>query len=116
MRLGNLGLARVLAEDQDNAADYNGTPAYMAPEVLNCTNHDHRADYYALGVICHEMITGKQPYHGVNKREIRADVQSRQEYIKNKPRCISAHAVDFTNRCLLRNPEHRLGCKGVLEL
>jgi serine/threonine protein kinase len=114
IRLSNLGMARFLSAD--NAADFNGTPAYMAPEVLNAANHDYRADYFSLGVICHEMITGKQPYHGANKKEVRADVQSRQEYIKTKPRGISAHAIDFTNRCLLRKPEQRLGLTGVIEL
>jgi serine/threonine protein kinase len=40
-----------------------GTPAYMAPEVaLGMRNVDERADFYAVGILCYEMLTGKHPF------------------------------------------------------
>lgn len=40
-----------------------GTPAYMPPEVaLGMRNVDERADFYALGILCYEMLTGKHPF------------------------------------------------------
>jgi serine/threonine protein kinase/Flp pilus assembly protein TadD len=41
-----------------------GTPAYMAPEVLNAKNADSRADIFGLGVVFYESLAGKNPFQG----------------------------------------------------
>lgn len=39
-----------------------GTPAYMAPEMMEPEGFDHRVDIYALTVTLYEMLTGAVPY------------------------------------------------------
>jgi serine/threonine protein kinase len=47
-----------------------GTPGYMAPEQVMGHDVDKRADIYALGVLCFEMLTGRLPYVGSNRMEV----------------------------------------------
>jgi len=39
-----------------------GTPAYMAPETLLGGEPDKRSDLYSLGVLLHEIFTGRMPF------------------------------------------------------
>ena len=39
-----------------------GWSPYESPEQVNCREVDERADIYLLGVLLHQMLTGKAPY------------------------------------------------------
>ncbi len=41
-----------------------GTPAYMAPEVLDLKEPDSRADIFGLGVVFYESLAGQNPFQG----------------------------------------------------
>ena len=82
LRITDLGIARVW--QSENAQDTSGTPGYMAPEVMCRQNHGVAADYYAVGVIGYEFMTGKRPYLGRNRKEIRDQILARQVQLRRK--------------------------------
>ncbi|KAA3616099.1 MAG: hypothetical protein DWQ05_10140 [Calditrichaeota bacterium] len=53
------GFAANLAE---NDVLYPGYWRYMAPEMFDSENNDRRSDFYSIGVIAYELLTGTHPY------------------------------------------------------
>ena len=109
LRLTDFGVARINAKD--NSKETSGTPGYMAPEVMCRKHHGPASDYFAVGVIAYECMMGRRPYVGRTRKEIREQVLCRQVQIKRNdiPEGWSIESADFINRCLQRNPQHRLG-------
>jgi serine/threonine protein kinase len=72
----DFGLAKILEaapEGRDLTRDgfKVGTPAYMAPEmIVRGRTVDHRADIYALGLMCFELLTGRRAFHARTSREM----------------------------------------------
>ena len=58
LRITDFGLAGVAAEVKDIRS---GTPGYMAPEQRSGLEVTSRSDIYALGVVLHEVFTGRSP-------------------------------------------------------
>ncbi|SKB03850.1 Planctomycete cytochrome C [Prosthecobacter debontii] len=62
VKVVDFGLARDLAYAERAETEEYGTPEYTAPERLIVGQPtDHRADIYSLGVVIHELLTGKTP-------------------------------------------------------
>jgi serine/threonine protein kinase len=110
----DFGIARVWTAE--NAKDTSGTPGYMSPEVIFHQNHGIAADYFALGVILFEIIVGRRPYCGRDRKEIRDSILTKQAKIVEAPEGWSAEAADFVNRMIQRKASNRLGCKGFAEV
>lgn len=64
----DFGVARVQASDERSTTTgvgrIVGTPAYMAPEQARGEGVDARSDIYALGLVLHELLTGRQTFTG----------------------------------------------------
>jgi serine/threonine-protein kinase len=58
-RITDFGLARLAAERED-IHEFAGTPGYMAPEQRSAGQVSVQSDLYSLGLVLHELFTGRR--------------------------------------------------------
>jgi serine/threonine protein kinase len=116
LKIIDFGLARPWMKN--NSADTSGTPCYMAPEILLRQNHNYTSDFFAVGVILHELLAGRKPYVGPDRVSYKAQIVKEQKLLKkiDTPESWSLEGTDFINKCIARRPEARLGLNNSAEL
>ena len=53
-----------------------GTPEYLAPEVLKQEGHGYEVDWWALGALIFEMLTGLPPFYSKNREELLKNIKT----------------------------------------
>lgn len=108
---------RIFGEDltrHSAAGGLMGTPLYMSPErVRNDTDIDHRSDIWSVGVVLHELVTGRTPFGGESVTEICAQV------LEDAPVPLATEVLPpeleaVIRRCLSRHPDERFQTIGDL--
>merc|ERR1712113_501796 len=83
-----------------------GTPSYLPPEVICNMQYGRPVDWWGLGVVLYELLTGQLPfYHEEKKKMYRLIVTEKVLY----PRIVSAEARELISKLLTKNPDRRLG-------
>jgi len=112
--LTDFGLAKdfggfATEEDESRALTVCGTQEYMAPEMLARKGYGRAADYWSLGCIAYEMLSGLPPFQR-KRNEGSKDLFRKimQEKVK-MPSGSSAEACKLLKGLLNRNVQARLG-------
>ena len=85
-----------------------GTPHYISPEQAVGNPTDHRTDFYSLGVVLYEMLTGRLPFSG--KTPIAILLKHVNEPVpEGWAGDCGAHpdVAALVNRCLAKSPDDR---------
>jgi serine/threonine protein kinase len=113
VKLLDFGIAKQLYREQDNNLTAMGmvcgTPDYMSPEQACGHPVAKQSDIYSLGVVFFEMLTGRLPYIGDNKRHVmQAHCSNPIPFIaKYSPYKIPQALEDIMQRCLAKNAQDR---------
>lgn len=105
MKITDFGLAK---EVTSRTYTMCGTPDYLAPEIIKNSGHGRGVDYWALGVVCFEMLTGLPPFYQADGR---SEV-TLQRILKEKPKFPASfprEARSFVMALLERDVSKRLG-------
>lgn len=63
IKIMDFGIAQIVSEvNVTDSKAIMGTPAYMSPEQIYGKDIDARSDIYSIGVLIHNMLTGRAPY------------------------------------------------------
>jgi serine/threonine-protein kinase len=86
-----------------------GTPAYMAPEQATADpNIDHRADFYAFGIMAYEMLTAVLPFRRRSPAELlAAHVTEAPKPILDVDPTLPPGLAALVMRCLEKRPANR---------
>nr|XP_002123049.3 ribosomal protein S6 kinase alpha-5 [Ciona intestinalis] len=119
--LTDFGLSKEFINKGDRTFSFCGTIEYMAPEVIrsNGAGHDFAVDFWSLGVLMYELLTGASPFTVEGERNSQAEVSRRILYKHPPlPKGLSSAALDVILKLLDKNPKTRLGCgtTGVKEI
>ncbi|KAI3673154.1 hypothetical protein L6452_39270 [Arctium lappa] len=93
-----------------------GTPDYLAPEILLGTEHGYAADWWSVGVILFELITGTPPFNSDHPERIFYNILNAKIPWPSFPNEMSNEAQDMINRFLNHDPNQRLGAHGSSEV
>ncbi|XP_013776667.1 cGMP-dependent protein kinase, isozyme 2 forms cD4/T1/T3A/T3B-like isoform X2 [Limulus polyphemus] len=85
-----------------------GTPEYVAPEVILNRGHDISADYWSLGVLMFELLTGMPPFNCADPMKTYNVILKGIDAI-DFPRTISRNALALIKKLCRDNPAERLG-------
>jgi len=88
----------------------SGTTAYVPPETLVNHTADDRADIYAFGICCYEMLTFHKPYEGEKIEQVRAaqiDPKTPPVPIRQHTPNVPAALASLVMKCIAKNPADR---------
>ena len=118
LKLMDFGIARVLdpAERMTQTGALVGSPAYMAPEVIDGASAGPEADVFALGTLFYWLCTGALPFAAPNPSSmLRRILEGTYEDPRGRTSGLSDELADILARCLCRAPEDRFPSAVELE-
>ncbi|XP_036152675.1 ribosomal protein S6 kinase beta-2-like [Myotis myotis] len=106
IKLTDFGLCKEFIHEGAVTHTFCGTTEYMAPEIVVRCGHNRAVDWWSLGVLMYEMLTGSPPFTAENRKK------TMDKIIKGKlrlPLYLTPDARDLVQKFLKRNPSQRIG-------
>lgn len=112
IKLADFGLAK---RAEKMKGEVKGTPDFIAPEIYDNLEYDHRVDYWSLGCVIFEMLFGKPTFHHEKGEKKSAKIMSGKFTFPSEVN-VSEDAKSLIRRLLDINQNTRLGANGIQEI
>ncbi|XP_025836202.1 ribosomal protein S6 kinase beta-1-like isoform X1 [Agrilus planipennis] len=106
VKLTDFGLCKEHIQEGIVTHTFCGTIEYMAPEILTRSGHGKEVDWWSLGALMYDMLTGAPPFTAENRK------RTIEKILKGKlilPQYLTADARDLIRKLLKRQVLARLG-------
>ncbi|KAI9724360.1 MAG: hypothetical protein M1812_000428 [Candelaria pacifica] len=104
--LTDFGLSKVAVDENDRCNSILGTIEYMAPEVILGSSYGMAVDWWSLGALGYDLLTGSPPFQANNHAKIQEKILKQKLVL---PYYIGPDAKDLLTRFLRKEPHKRLG-------
>lgn len=75
VKLSDFGLAKQVPSLQSLNETFCGSAEYLSPEMLNSKPHDFTVDFYTLGCLIYEMVTGFPPFYSRDRQRMNRGIK-----------------------------------------
>jgi len=106
VKVTDFGLSKEGIEDNISAKTMCGTPEYLAPEIVERKGHGRGVDWYSIGALTYEMLTGLPPFYTRDREKLFQRIKKGELAY---PGYITPISKNFLQGLLHRDPEKRLG-------
>lgn len=110
--LTDFGLAKLGMTRDKKTKSFCGTPEYIAPEIIIGKGYDKSADWWSLGILLYEMLSGKHPYKTKNNDKMSMYKKILEKPVRMRPE-FSNEAKSLINGLLAVKTHNRLGCSDL---
>lgn len=108
VKLTDFGLSKKIKRGQENVFSISGMPEYTAPEILFQRDCTKAVDFWCLGSLLHEMVTGFPPFFSENLNELYESIKF-QDFIVDEEFQLSESCVSLLEGLFKKDPTLRLG-------
>jgi calcium/calmodulin-dependent protein kinase I len=115
VKIADFGFAKKVREECSLTTQC-GTPGYVAPEILDGTPYDQRADMWSVGVILYILLGGYPPFIESTQRDLFRKIRKGEyEFHEEYWGTVSSEARDLISSLLTVDPKKRLSADNALE-